>query len=307
MKKLTYLLFFLACPYLFLAQYRWDVGGGIGLANYLGDIGGKANTRRDFVADMKMAKTRLNASGFARMRIFAVHGLSWKVEFNYLMIEGSDKLSTNPGRMYRNLDFRNHIFELNNTMQWVLFEHLDMGRSYRYRNTFRTYVFGGIGLFYHSPKGMYNGEWVNLRPLTTEGKKYSPLGFCIPAGVGMAFTIRKRHRITWELNWRTTFTDYLDDISTNYADPGSLPSDISREMANKTDESAANSYAAGFSNNYNAGAKRGDGRHNDSYLTTNITYSYVIRGKKRWYVPRQLPWIPRSKWNKGVIRVRIKF
>lgn len=306
MKKLFPLIFIFLCPLLFNAQYRWDIGGGFGMANYLGDIGGKANTRRDFVADMKMAKTRLNMNGFARMRIFAVHGLFLKTELNYLMIEGSDNLSTNPGRMYRNLDFRNHMFELSTSLQYVIFENLDLGRTYRYRNTFRAYVFGGVGAFYHNPKGMYNGEWVNLRPLQTEGKAYSPFGICIPAGIGMSFTIKKRHRISWELNWRTTFTDYLDDISTEYVNPGTLSSPLAAAMSNKTDMAAAESYRQGFSGNYTAGAKRGDGRHNDSYLTTNITYSYVIRGKGWRPNSPRYPWLSKRQWKRGIIRVRLK-
>jgi hypothetical protein len=307
MKKLTYLLIGLICPLFFLAQYRWDIGGGIGLANYLGDIGGKENTRKDFVADMKLAKTRININTFGRMRIYAVRGLSLKTEFNYVMIEGSDRLCTNPGRMYRNLDFRNNIYELSASLQWVLFENLDLGKSYRYRNTFKAYIFGGVGGFYHDPKGMYNGEWVRLRPLMTEGIKYSPFSLSIPAGVGMAFTIRKRHRITWEFNWRTIFTDYLDDISGNYADPASLSSDMSRSLANKTNESAANAFSSGFADNYIAGSKRGDSRHNDAFLTTNITYSYVIRGKKHRPLSPRYPWLTKRQWKRGIIRIRIKW
>lgn len=308
MKKIFPLVLIMFCPVLFIAQYKWDFGGGLGLSNYLGDIGGKENTRKDFIADMKMAKTRLNLNGFARMKIFAVHGLSLKTELNYLRIEGSDKLCTNPGRMYRNLDFRNDMLELNSTLQFVVLENLDLGRTYRYRNTMRFYVFGGIGAYYSNPKGMNeNGDWAALRPLKTEGQSrmYSAIGICIPAGMGISYTFKKRHRISWELNWRTTFSDYLDDISTYYADPSSMTSEA-RAMANKTNTAAAENYQPGFANNYTAGSKRGDGRHNDSYLTTNITYSYVIRGRGWKINGPQYPWVSKKAWRRGAVRVRIK-
>ena len=51
------------------AQWLWDYGFAVGVSNYLGDIGGKEKTRRDFVADMKMAKTRFNVGGFARYKV----------------------------------------------------------------------------------------------------------------------------------------------------------------------------------------------------------------------------------------------
>ncbi|MBC7863830.1 MAG: hypothetical protein IAF38_12720 [Bacteroidia bacterium] len=287
-------------PLFIFCQYKWDFGGGLGVSNYLGDIGGKENTRRDFVADLKMAKTRVNVNGFARMKFYRVRRLYLKTELNYLMIEGSDKLSTNPGRMYRNLDFRNNIFELSSTFQFVFFENMDVGGSYRYRNTFRAYVFGGVGVYHHDPKGLYNGEWVKLRPLMTEGKKYSPFGISIPTGIGFSYTYKKRHRISWEMNWRTTFTDYLDDISTVYADPASLSSPTAVALANKTDVTAANSYSAGFSNNFIGGSKRGDASHNDSYLTTNISYSYVFRGKRGpfWIKGRGGFFGPRGPWGR---------
>ena len=83
------------------SKYVFEYGGSVGLANYLGDIGGKEKTRRDFVADMKLAKTRQAASGFIRYKFG--RRLYAKGELMYLRIAGDDKLSTNPGRNARNL------------------------------------------------------------------------------------------------------------------------------------------------------------------------------------------------------------
>lgn len=129
----------------------------------------------------------------------------------------------------------------------------------------------------HNPKTFYNGQWVELRPLRTEGqaKAYSKFGIAIPAGVGFSFTVNKQYRLGWEFGWRTTFTDYLDDVSTVYADPSDLSSPLAIALANRTDEL---SFDQGFANNYTAGNKRGDPTHNDSYMFMTVSFSWVIKG-----------------------------
>ncbi|HRF81550.1 MAG TPA: hypothetical protein PL070_15850, partial [Flavobacteriales bacterium] len=49
------------------------------------------------------------------------------------------------------------------------------------------------------------------------------IGVSVPVGIGFHFTQRRRHRFGMDLGWRTTFTDYLDDVSTTYKDPDLLP------------------------------------------------------------------------------------
>src|SRR6185369_3260589 len=103
-----------------LAQYRWDYGFALGVSNYLGDMGGKEKTRRDFVADMKLAETRWDMGGFMRYKIN--QRISVKGELNYLRIQGNDALSSNTGRHARNLSFWNDIFELQITPQIAVYE-----------------------------------------------------------------------------------------------------------------------------------------------------------------------------------------
>ena len=105
------------------AQWLWDYGVTVGVSNYLGDIGGKEKTRRDFVADMKLAKTRWNVGGFARYKIKPK--VSLKLALDYLRLEGDDKLSTNPARNYRNLNFRNDVFDLALTGEYFFYQNND--------------------------------------------------------------------------------------------------------------------------------------------------------------------------------------
>src|SRR5438128_1105639 len=103
--RLKIVLLLLIGTFSLKSQWLWDYGISLGASNYLGDIGGNEKTRRDFVSDLKLASTRWNTGAFIRHKW--LHRLSWKLAFDYIRLEGNDKLSANPGRKYRNFNFRN--------------------------------------------------------------------------------------------------------------------------------------------------------------------------------------------------------
>jgi hypothetical protein len=268
------------------AQYFLEYGGGLGVANYLGDIGGNDGARKDFVSDMKLAKTRQALSVYTRYKLKRYIFL--KSELNYLRIAGDDKLTTNLSRNARNLSFVNDMLDINFQGQFVFFEDMDLGADYRFKLGMRCYVGTGVGFFYSEPKTLYKGEMVKLRPLQTEGVKYSALGLSVPLTIGLNFTYRKKHRFGWELCWRKTFTDYLDDISKGYGDPSRM-SPLGVELSNRTDElnipvALANNY--GYDPIVNPKNIRGNSADFDSYVTMSFTYGYVIRGKSSFYKSR---------------------
>ncbi|MBI3520600.1 MAG: hypothetical protein HY062_14775 [Bacteroidetes bacterium] len=305
MKKTILLIVISLITTITKAQWLWDYGFTVGVSNYLGDIGGKEKTRRDFVADMKMAKTRWNVGGFARYKVH--QKLSLKLALDYLRIEGDDKLSSNPARNARNLNFRNDMFDLELTGQVFFYEDNDLGNTYRYKNGFRAYFFAGIGGFYSDPRTLDGGT--RLRPLQTEGKKYSPVGVAIPAGVGFYFTVQKKHRIGYELNYRTTFTDYLDDVSGDYANPAGLSPEAAA-LANRTgevqglDPKFAKNF--GYDSEKEIGNKRGDRTHKDGYMTMSVSYSYVLRGKSSFYRGRYGHFFNHRRRGK-IRKIRAKF
>ncbi len=287
------------------AQYRFEFGMSAGVANYLGDIGGGDKTRRDFIFDMKMAKSRQAVSGFIRYKVLP--GLSLKAELTYLRISGDDALSANPARHLRNLNFTNDMFELATQAQIKIYEDPSINSSKRFKIGMRAYIGGGIGAFYSNPKTKFNGGSVALRPLETEGVSYGAMGICIPVSGGVAFTLKKHHRIGWEIGWRTTFTDYLDDVSTVYANG---LTGTSADLANRTGEVAdAESYGIDLANygpsDNGTLNKRGDPTHNDSYLTMNISYSYVFRGQSAFYRSKYGSFF--SKTAKKGRKIRAKF
>ncbi len=285
LKGILVAILLLSNPKFILAQYFWETGINVGASNYLGDIGGNELTRRDFVADLKLQKTNIDVEGFVRYKItrqFSVMGnISW------LRIAGDDKLSSNPARNARNLNFRNDLIETAVQGQFYFYEVNDLGRTYRHQNGFRAYVGMGAGAVYHNPKTFYEGEMVALRPLTTEGKKYTKVTAVIPVSAGFYFVINKNYHIGWSLTWRTTATDYLDDVSTTYASADQLPSSLAVELANRTDEI---NVSPAFAENFSPGNKRGDSSHKDSYLSTSVDMSYAFKGRSDWE-KKHYPWI----------------
>ena len=272
--------------------YKMEFGGVLGISNYLGEIGGKDEAAKPFIMDMKMAKTRWNPGVFFKYQFHPM--IAAKVSFNYLRIEGEDALSTNPGRTYRNLSFRNDIYELNTTFNWLFFNPSRPSGIYRRSSIYVTaYTFVGIGGFMHNPKAKYQGEWIDLRPLKTENVQYGKFSYCIPLGAGFYVTInqrRKAHRIGLEVCWRYTGTDYLDDISKDSWENPVTQSNLSSALANRNPE-LGSAQPDGFGANYgwhddpaNPGtnlnkAPRGNPNNKDSYITLNVTYGYSFKAK----------------------------
>lgn len=271
-------------------QYLTDYGFSVGASNYLGDIGGGEGTRRDFVMDMKFNATRWNLGGFYRYRISPKIGI--KGTLNYIRLSGDDANTTYPYRRGRNLNFKNDMFELAAIGELYIYKVNDVGGTGRYTSDFNLYLFGGAGLFYSNPKGQAaNGDWIALQPLQTEGVAYNKFNFSIPVGVGFYYTINRKYRLGMEINWRTTFTDYIDDVSTVYiahTDP------TTAAMANKTNQGVIDQIAIDNPDadklprvtTYQPGRKRGDDSHDDSYLTATINFSWAIRSKSKYYRSR---------------------
>lgn len=292
------------------AQYAWDVGVHIGGSNYLGEMGGKEETRRDFVWDMKLNQTRFAFGGFARRKFSRI--ISVNTGLMYFRLQGADALSINRGRVGRNLNFRNDMFEWYIRPEFTIFQDNDLGGRGRYKTDFRLFGYVGAALYYSNPKGQLNreGEFVALQPLNTELADYSKFGVSIPAGIAFHFTKARRHRFGWDFGWRTTFSDYLDDVSTTYKDPNLLPGGPTGQAAIMYDQSSYayaldpslpdpnnyGYYSSPGTNSPDQENKRGDPTHNDSYLTMTFTYSYVLRGQSNFY--RQ-----RYGWVRGAKRV----
>ncbi len=286
-KLLLSLVFALTTALSGYSQYYVDYGFSIGASNYLGEIGGGFGPRRGGFVDMKLDYTRWTLGGFYRYRVSPK--IAVKGALNYIRLSADDSKTDNPHRRGRNLSFKNDMFELTATGELYIYKVNDVGRTGRYSTDFNLYLFGGAGLFYSNPKGQLNsGEWVALQPLQTEGVAYSKLNFTIPVGIGFYYTINRKYRLGMEVGWRTTFTDYIDDVSTEYVahtDP------TTAALANKNNQAVIDEIHADNpgvtplpeTTTYEPGDKRGDPEHDDSYISATINFSWAIRGRSKFY------------------------
>ncbi|MFN7847970.1 MAG: DUF6089 family protein [Bacteroidota bacterium] len=324
MKKIIIFLAVVSLPKLGMSQYKWDFGGSVGASNYLGDIGGEEKPRRDFIYDMKVSQTRVAAGGFARYKLSP--SISVKSAVNYIRIQGNDALSANPERFSRNLSFRNNMVEFSTVGEWYFYKSSDMSgrpgmKGSKKRIDFRTYMFVGVGALYSNPQAELGGTWYNLREYKTENVSYGPVAVVIPAGIGFTYTINRHYRIGFEFGFRQTFTDYLDDVSSRYPKeifqdetgvPGTPYNSLRANLSNRNVEltssqsSKINPTNYGWSQEFNGDNlnKRGDDTHNDNYLTAQLSFSYVIKGKNSFYKQKYKSLTQRRKVVKRKTRAK---
>jgi hypothetical protein len=305
MKKIYLLLILIITTLTTNAQYRWELGGSFGAASYLGEMGGKELTGRKFIVDMQLARTRTTQGIYVRRKLNK--SFMWRSAFSYARLSGADALSLNPGRVGRNLSFRNNIFELETDFEWVFYKPKNIARWFGKRVDLQTYLFAGGAVYHHDPVTTFNGDKVKLRPLKTEGVAYKPWQVSIPMGIGAAYIIGKTLKVGLEVSYRKVFTDYIDDVSTVYKDPNSFTDPTAKALANRrgeldptlTEDFAANPL------NYTALSKRGDPKNLDDIFYLQATVGYVLKGKNSFYKSKYRSITGRRGMKKR--RVRAKF
>ena len=290
MKRILLLL--LLCSSLVQAQtwkrYRKEITVGIGATNFLGDLGGANQIGTHVFRDLEFSMTRPDVS--AGFRYFITQQISAKAGIYYGLVSGSDNLTAQPQRKYRNLSFKSHIWELSAQAEFsgltVYREghRYDIKRAHGYKNIlFQAYGFVGVGVFHFNPKGYYRGRWYNLRDMGTEGQglpgepdKYSRFAFCIPIGAGFRYGISKNWNIGLEYGIRKTFTDYIDDVSGVYYDNETIRANYGDAAAYFADPSTRTDPNATV-----AGEDRGHPNYKDSYMFMFVTLNYRIADYKR--------------------------
>ena len=255
--------------------------------------------------------------------------LAFSTNFDWIRITDRDAYTTYAPRRARNANFRNDLLELGGRAEVTIWYDNDVGNKGYYNPDFKVFLFAGLAGYSSNPKGQifkdgdvqYGGEWFELRDWKTEGQKssYSKFGLAIPAGIGAYFTYKKKWRVQWDLSWRTVFTDYLDDVSTVYANPGSNDPKATEYVNNQTYQGLLDALVAEnpqytandlsienfqISDNPTAyQSPRGDATHNDSYLTTQLTVTRVIRGRSSFSKSKY----SNMRGRPGVRRSRAKF
>lgn len=281
-------------------RYRRQFIFGVGVTNFLGDLGGSNKIGRDFIYDLDLPATRPSLMVGYRYQLnsfFFVRGnMQWGI------LRGDDSNTEERFRNPRNLSFRSGFLEANVMGEFYLLQNARSNlynlRGVRGRSSLQMdiYIFGGIGFMYFNPKAEYQGQWVALQPLGTEGQglegqpdKYNRTTFTIPYGIGVGKSIDRYWAINVELTMRFAFTDYIDDVSTTYYGKQNLLDDqvaqgISIDDARRASElSDRNLYEeSGLLVNPDlTGEQRGDPSDNDHYMTGMITIARKIVKRRR--------------------------
>jgi hypothetical protein len=276
-------------------KFKREVFVTMGSANFLGDLGGRDRIGTDYSpADLDFSQTR-TAFGFGgRYKLDRVVNVAGK--FSYLAVRGNDAETSEPYRNNRNLNFKSNIFEITARIEGGYQSQKRGGNRYgiiqnygKSRNfTHNVFAFIGFGAFYFNPKGLTpTGDWVNLRPLHTEGqglpggpKQYKPFSFNVPIGAYYKLTINKVWSVGIELCYRKTFTDYIDDVGTVYYDQSKLSEAYGALSAQMADPNKGIIYGATLPDAAGNPAQRGD-RQKDSFMSLELSASYIFKKTRR--------------------------
>lgn len=80
------------------------------------------------------------------------------------------------------------------------------------------YLFVGVGLTYLNTFTRYQNKWIGLAKLRTENVAYNRTPPILKLALGHHLITRFKYRIAAEFAYTVVFSDYLDDVSSVYAD-----------------------------------------------------------------------------------------
>lgn len=245
------------------AQRGIEIGGHIGTSMYFGDL----NNGFSFKLP--------GATAGADIRYNFDERLCLKTSLNYVFIRGNDKFSANLFEKARNLHFINHLGEFNAQleMNFLTYKHGSKDQWYT------PYLFLGGGVMMHGPRAKYDGHWYSLRNLGTEGQRkgneYSIVAGSWLFGLGFKMDVSTSWSLNIDLSCRQAFTDYLDDVSTNYVEIDQIEADRGPIAAALSDPSILipgyNDSKIGV-----AGRQRGDKDRKDAFSTLTVGLLYYF-------------------------------
>ena len=239
----------------------------------LGVVGGISNYQCDLVD--KIYQTPRAAIGITAG--YEISGrFNIRAGLTFAKVAGADSLNEKDYLRMRNLSFQSPITELSVTGEFNTLN-MDIHR-------WSPYLFGGLALFRFNPYTFdQNGNKVFLQPLGTEGQGlagyessnlYARTQLAIPFGGGIKFNVSDQFRIALEVGMRKLFTDYLDDVSGNYADPNDLLANrgpLSVDLSYREDE-----MPGGNPIYPSKGDQRGSPKYKDYYYFSGLYFIYRL-------------------------------
>jgi hypothetical protein len=269
---------------------HFEAGVTVGPSNFLGDLGGHMGKGTTFIKDNNIQMTKLTVGGFLSYHPNEL--LAFRLGLNIGSLEGDDAIIKPKGGLEEARKVRNSNFKSKSSEVLFLAEiyptiFLEDDPSDNYKKL-RPYITGGIGGFHFNPQGFdpVSKQWVALKPLRTEGqgfaeyptrKEYKLTQMNLPFGVGIKYFLNDNMNLSFEIIHRKTFTDYIDDVSTNYIDPAlfynympAAQAQLAERMSNKT---------GGV---FVPGEKRGTPKNNDSYYSAGFKLGIRLGNNDRY-------------------------
>jgi opacity protein-like surface antigen len=190
---------------------RQELIGGIGLANYFGDIGGAEDPEASFISDVDFVYTRPNLMIGYRYRI--TERLAAKGSLTYANFYGSDAGSKNEARNYafssNLIELYGHVeYHITKEKQLITYSTMALRSGLKKLNaTVNVYVFAGLGGAYFKPKA--KDDFIGSERFNDSKN----LTLVLPVGIGAKYPIRSDLYIGMDLSARITTTDFIDGFS----------------------------------------------------------------------------------------------
>jgi hypothetical protein len=264
MLKYAKIAFFLFLFPLSISAQHLEGGFLLGSSTYYGDLDDER---------LQLKETHLAYGLVARYNINDFVSIRGSILGGELSAKDANN-TKRPEVAARNLSFRSSIAEFS-----VIPEFNILGYN-PYDRIVSPYVFAGLSVFRFNPEAQLDNTWYALQPLGTEGQglpgnpsRYSLTEFAVPMGVGVKFAATEYWNISWELSYRQTFTDYLDDVGGFYEDRDVLIAAYGNETAaNLANREAELIPDVDFVNR--PGQARGNPESMDGYVITGFTFTY---------------------------------
>jgi len=248
----------------------WEIGIGGGVSYYVGDLNPTGHFKFP------------GPSGIIYGKRIISNRWSVRGGFQYCRVEASDAAGDYGYQHVRNLRFSSNIFEVQLAAELNFFPFGINQHSFKEKiRTWTPYFVMGIGAYYYQPESYINGAMVeDLSVLGTEGqgtsgfpdrKPYSKFMPCIPFGLGVKFNINNKLTIGVEYAMRVTFTDYLDDVSKDYAIYNQILNENGPDAAVASDQSLGD-----YSNTSNDFYQRGIKTDWDWYGYLGVSLIFFI-------------------------------
>lgn len=267
----------------------FEVGGSLNVMNSLTDIGGKKGIGKKFIKDLNLGNTAVGGGAYfsaiyknaVAIRLEAAFG---KVSADDAVLDGVTDIAKE--RFNRNLNFRSNITELSIATEiHPLFIFINWEVRDQDPPRYSPYILAGIGYYSFNPQAKIEERWVDLQPLSTEGQGFAEFPdrpvyklkqMNVPIGIGIKYELNPLLNIRGEFVYRKLFTDYLDDVSTNYIDPSIYQNYFSGVRL----DNALLLNDRQITKRAGLNGKRGNPENKDAYFSFNLKIGLVIGREK---------------------------